>query len=419
MVMAVAVEEQGRKPRPVWGRVSAAAREDLHAVGQIRVPEFLLGALTPMGKAFQLSGSLTFEALLVAAVVLAVAFVRPSLRNKYVPFYALMWVFLLPYLVAVSVHAGQPWTQRSARLFGFVVLSVAIAGGRIRWRSVVAGLCFSAIFLNTASQFVGLGNAGYEGFLTGFLGDKNVTGMVYALCGVLLLSVLTRRWVQVVVVAVDVALLYLTGSRTSLAAFAAGLAWVLLRNRVGFLMRMVAVGIGIAVLRYTENNFAEVGVYADRQGTDWFRSMIDAATQVKVAASPWYGSGLNTAWVYVYGDRRMWFHDSYAALRVEGGYPLLISFVGLMVLVVWGLFDRKPKLSLEERALSAGAVVLLVCAWKLGEVFFTIYTFTVIGARLAQRCEVRDDDQNLGVAPSLPSSQLKPPALQPERKVMR
>lgn len=418
-MVAASVEERGRKPRPVWGRVGAAAREDLHAVGQIRVPEFLLGVLMPMGRSFHLGGSLTLEALLVAAVVMVVAFVRPSFSNRYVPFYALMWVFLLPYLVAVSIHAGQPWAQRSARLFGFVVLSIAIAEGRIRWRSVVAGLCFSTIVLNTASQFVGLGNAGYEGFLTGFLGDKNVTGMVYALCGVLVLAVVRRRWVQVVVVTVDVVLLYLTGSRTSLAALAAGLAWVLLRNRVGFLMRMVLTGIGVAVIRYVENNFAEVGVYADRQGTDWFRSMIDAATQVKVAASPWYGSGLNTAWVYVYGDRSIWFHDSYAALRVEGGYPLLIAFVGLMVLVVWGLFDQKPQLSMEERALSAAAVVLLVCAWKLGEVFFTIYTFTVIGARLAQRCEVCNEPQNLGIAPSLPSSQLKPPALQPEPKVTR
>ncbi len=81
----------------------------------------------------------------------------------------------------------------------------------------------------------------------------------------------------------------------------------------------------------------------------------------------------------------MWFHDSYASLRVEGGVPMLITMLVLVVVVALGLLSRKKTVNKNLLAAEAGIIVILVCAWKLGEVFFTAPTFLLLGAAIYER----------------------------------
>ena len=239
--------------------------------------------------------------------------------------------------------------------------------------------------MNIPANFTPLRSSGYEGYLVGFLGDKNVAGMVYAIIGIVVLGILRSSGSRAVAALLFGAALFATGSRTSMMAFAAGVVWIVMRNRLGLIFRLCVALIGWIGIRYVEENFAEAGVFATRSGTDWFRDVIDVATIAKEQASPWYGSGLGTAWVMVLDDRRVFFHDSYAALRVEGGIPLLVAVVGLFVVVVWGVLDQRIKISDEQRVVEGAVIAILVCAWKLGEVFFAAPAFIVIGIALCER----------------------------------
>ena len=179
-------------------------------------------------------------------------------------------------------------------------------------------------------------------------------------------------------------LLILTGSRTSMSGFLAGLVWFWARNRVVMPARVLLAAGLIAALAFAEENLARVGIFADRSGTDFFRARIGAATDLKVEQTPWYGRGLTEAWVQLGQLERFWFHDSYAALYVEGGLVLLSFVLIVWVVVAGGLFST-AKLTDEARAAEAALVVLLVCAWQLGEVFFTSCALITLGLALRAR----------------------------------
>lgn len=358
---------------------SAAAR-----VGSIRVPDFLLGLAFIAGR-YDIGLPVPIDVGLIAAAILVAAFVRPTVNVRGLGYYLVFWFGALAWVVGISVHQGQPWMQRSFRWFLLVLFSVCIAQGRLLWRSFIAGYGFGLIFVNIPANFTPLRPSGYEGYLVGFLGDKNVAGMVYAIIGIVVLGILRSSGSRAVAALLFGAALFATGSRTSMMAFAAGVVWIVMRNRLGLIFRLCVALIGWIGIRYVEENFAEAGVFATRSGTDWFRGVIDVATIAKEQASPWYGSGLGTAWVMVLDDRRVFFHDSYAALRVEGGIPLLVAVVGLFVVVVWGVLDQRIKISDEQRVVEGAVIAILVCAWKLGEVFFAAPAFIVIGIALCER----------------------------------
>ncbi|WCC80123.1 zinc ABC transporter permease [Cutibacterium equinum] len=360
------------------------ARQAAERIGSIRLPDFLLGMTFVLGR-YEIGLPMPIDVALTAGAIAVCAFVRPTVKVRGLGFYALLWAFLLLWVVGVSIHQGQPWAQRSFRWLLLILFSVCLAQGRLLWRSFVAGYAISLIFINIPANFTPLRSPGYEGLLLGFLGDKNVAGMVYAVVGILVLAVVRTTISRVLVFLVFSAALFATGSRTSMMAFAAGCVWVFIRSRLALTFRLLLVLVGWLGIRYVEDNFAEVGVFSDRAGTDWFRETINVATAAKIQASPWYGSGLGTAWVYVLDDRRMLFHDSYAALRVESGIPLLVAVVGLFLFVVWGLADQRTVVSDEQRVVEGAAVAILVCAWKLGEVFFTVPAFIVIGISLCER----------------------------------
>lgn len=315
--------------------------------------------------------------LVVGLVILLGTTRRPThvLRHQYLIIG--LYVLMLAAAIVVSQINGLDWVQRSVKMVILLLFGLTIAVGRVHLRSLLAGLTVG-LLANVAFYYAGLTSDNYPPYLTGFLGDKNVAGLIYATFLVAGLVVYRARWAQITHIIVMAVALGLTGSRTSMAAGVTALIWVALRNRLPLLGRLVLGGVLIWVLGVVERQFARIGLFADREDTDWFREQIQIATELKVANAPWFGEGLTTAWVLIDGRRFMWFHDSYAAMRIEGGWIMIAVMTVLVGLFGLGLLHRgrvgQPLLIAE-----GAFVAVLVCAWQLGEVFFTTPAFLVLG----------------------------------------
>ncbi|QIM21309.1 hypothetical protein G7075_09515 [Phycicoccus sp. HDW14] len=284
-----------RAPGVAKGLHPLADDPDLPASRQpTRLAEFLLGvvvlyAWAPPG----VPGFLSLGLVGVAGL-LGLSLVRPGGTRLGGPGGSLGWlapglVLLVGFLVLVSISSPDDsisgWPRRAFRLTMVLALLVAVVSGRVHWPSLVRGTAVG-LLVNAALFFVGVAPAPYGEYLSGFLLDKNQAGLAYAVVTLLYLSLVDERRRQVAVVVVGAALVWTTGSRTSIAALACGLVWVVLRPRLGPAARValaVALGIGVQVV---ENNFARAGVFASRDGSDAFRARIDAASQAKLAGSP-------------------------------------------------------------------------------------------------------------------------------------
>lgn len=367
------------------GRLAQARRSALGVASDTRLFEFFVGVGLTFSR-FILGSNLPVEIPLVIVTVGVAAFRRPTtdIHRVRLPVTALMTAILI-WLVAVSVHTGQPWTQRSFRILLLFVFALCLAQGRIHWKSIVAGGAAGLVFVNAPSYYLHLTSDNYPGFLTGWLGDKNVSGMFYAIFTVLGLCLFKRVWLKTTYFVVMFGLLWLTGSRTSIAGCLLALVWWYLRPRAHLWLRIVAASVGVWVLVTVENRYSQVGEFSDRTGTDWYRHQIELATTAKLAITPWFGAGLNTGWVQLSPTRQALFHNSYALLRVEGGWPLVVAMLMLVVVIAFGIFGITKDVSAEQRAIEAGIVVILVCAWKLGEVFFTLPCLFLVGAAIGER----------------------------------
>ena len=322
--------------------------------------------------------------VLLTLVIGVVGFLRaPALRMPGLPTLAGAYALLLLYLAVVSHEAGVDWQQRAIRMAILGILIWVLVQGRMDAYSAVIGASAGLMF-NAGAYYAGMTSDNYPPFLTGWLADKNVAGMWYATFGVLGLVLWhRRRWSLLWVMTVG-GLLFLTGSRTSMSAFVAALIWYWARNRLVLPLRLgLAAGL-IAALGFVEENLARIGVFRDREGTDFYRERIEAATMLKIQQTPWFGRGLTEAWVWLSDVRRQWFHDSYAALYVEGGVVLLGFALVVWLVVAGGLFSSR-RLTREGLAAEAALVAVMVCAWKLGEVFFTSCAFIALGLALRAR----------------------------------
>ena len=350
---------------------------------QIKVLDFAIGAGIAVGGTIAISGSLTVSIAMCAAIIFVGSFRRPQLDISSGGLMLLAAIVLFGYLVLVSVQQGTPWGQRIFRFSLILGMAAVIAQRRIDIRSLILGLVIGSI-VNVPAFYAGLTPNDYPPYLTGWYGDKNVAGMYYAALGILGLFVFSRRWAGGWL-ALSSVFLFLTGSRTSMSAFVLAVLWLALRNRVSVVMRLILTGVGVWLLVYIENTFARIGVFADRVDTDWFRGQIEQAMADKVAATPWYGGGLNEGYVILGGVRRAWFHDAYLQAFVEGGYVFLGATLIAFAIVGLGLFSSRPKVGRELLVAEAAVVVVLVCAWKIGEGFMTTIAFIVLGVVIGER----------------------------------
>lgn len=343
--------------------------------GAVRIPEFLLFSLMIFSSPAPGLG-LPFNQVVIIAIV-GYAFTKPALYNieKHHAL-ALLTFLAMGYLAFISITSEHSvdafdWQRRLLRLVLATMLMWVVASGRIHLRSAVAGY-ITALVLNVPAYYAGLTPDNYKGYLTGFLNDKNIAGLMYCIFGLLVLALVRRRAEIIMLITVFSVLVWLTGSRTSMAAFAMGVIWILLAPRIPPWGRL-ALGAGIYfAIQLLTDDYSQSSVFGDRTGTDWFRSRIDEASQQKVENTGFFGRGLGEAYVYIHQDHHKWlFHNSYWSAIVEGGWPWMILVVAITVLCIIKPFSNAATWTREEIYIQGAGIALLICAQRLGEVFYT------------------------------------------------
>ncbi|WP_172191680.1 ABC transporter permease [Actinomyces faecalis] len=294
------------------------------------------------------------------------------------------------YLIAVSSINDVLWTRRLGHIAILLILAVLIGSGRAHLPSMLRAAAFG-ILVNTGLFYAGAAPDTYGGYLTGYLEDKNHAALTIAIIGVTLCAFVRRRYI-IPTLATTGILIWLTGSRTTLGALAAAGLWILFRPRMRSLIPRVILGGFIAfALNILVDDYSQEGAFTDRTGSDALRERIDDAVQIKLNSTPPYGGGLGTATVEI--DEKTWFfHNAYDGLRQEGGWLLLIVFVSIFVW--YGLRPKRQHITnFTQLAVEAAVIVELVCAWKLGEVFFSTQTVLLLAAILEVYLKDQDPER--------------------------
>jgi hypothetical protein len=310
----------------------------------------------------------------VVAIIVAVALVRRPTATMgrwqmLIPLavLALAYVGFVSLFAESSSHAAE-WHLRLLRMAVVLALLFVMVSGRVDIRSAVGGYAAAAL-VNVPLFFAGLVPAPYGSYLTGFFGDKNVAGLVYCTFGLLAVYFARRPMPQLLIGTVFAGTVWLTGSRTAIAAYLCALGWIVVAPKLPLAGRWL-LGIFVVVLvQVTAEDYSQIGVFSDREGSDELRSRIDAASLGRVEDTGFFGQGLGEAYV-VLDNGRWFFHNSYWSALVEGGWPWLLFVTGITVLVMLQPF--RTSLPPEQVFAQGVGVAILICASRLGEVFLTI-----------------------------------------------
>lgn len=382
-------------PAPTIGaRAATSARRTARSVGAIRIPEAVLFfALTAAGglPGYTSIGPIPTAHLVLAAICAYAMMKRPVQRLDGLAMLIPLFIAALFYIGVVSLFAvptafAADWETRLLRIAAVTVMVFFLASGRIEARSAIIGT-FTALVVNVPLFYAGLVQDAYGGVLTGLVGDKNVAGLTYSVLGLLMLWVTTRTSTRCLVVLFSASTVWLTGSRTAIAAYLAGLAWYLLAPHLPMIGKWILGVITAVVVDVLAEDYSQIGEFSDREGSDLLRSRIDDASQLKVEDAGLLGKGLGEAYVVI-EDGTWFFHNSYWSALVEGGWPWTLFVVGVTVLVLVRPFSgASPR---EQYVAQAAGVVLLVCATRLGEVFFTNVWGLALGVGLYLLARQRD-----------------------------
>ncbi|MBK5237604.1 MAG: O-antigen ligase family protein [Actinomycetales bacterium] len=322
---------------------------------------------------------------LAAVLLVVIALLRPTKESRPIPaWYVVFFALLMLFLIMSSTANEVDWAKRCIKIVTLAALAALIASGRVDLISGLRGLSL-ALLINIPLFFLGLTPDFYGGALTGYIGDKNIAGFYYTVVPILLLAFTDRAWQRWAIISLSFGAVTLTGSRSSIAAYGFALLWLLFSRRLNTLGKIVLGAILFFVYQFINDNFAQIGEFTSRVGSDLLRLRIDEASQAKVDMAPWYGLGLGQSQVQLQGST-WFFHNSYLALIVEGGLVVAIAIVGLYAVVGLQLFQPKIQ-SFHARVIEAATVAVFLCALRLGEVFFTLPGFLVIGMGLLLMAE--------------------------------
>lgn len=333
---------------------------------EIRITDFALMAVLPF-RTLEVGGFPLNEFAMAALVGLCL--LRPARGGAKLPEVVIL---LLAALMALLVYSGTAnhieWTRRVGHVAICCGLIWAGATGRLSLRSVGAGLV-GGLAAVVALAVVGIGgSSGYEGRLTGFLGDPNAGAYFLAVLGTLGIFFADDRWrVRLAIAVPIVGGLVLTYSRTGLLAAAFAVAWILFGRRLG------AVGgaaLAVALVWVVDNipeDLVLYGPFSNRSGSDALRDRIVAQERVQLAEAPWFGNGPGTARVKI-EDLEFFFHNSYLATRQEGGWPALLLVLALIVYTFLRLTRRARRGDLAAAGAQAALIGTAVMAVTLGEV---------------------------------------------------
>lgn len=267
--------------------------------------------------------------------------------------------------------------RRAVRMAVVVLLALQIAQKKIDIRSLLFGVAFG-LLVNVVGFYAGVAPDNYGGTLTGWLNDKNQSGLYYALFGFLFVAMVRKTSHRIAAIAISAGMLWLTGSRTSLAAYAFAILWLYFSYRLNLFGKAVLAYLFYLGVNYLEDNFVRAGAFADRLGSDLLRQRIDEAMYRMIDVVPWYGGGLGTAQVPLQ-DRYFYFHNSYMTLVQEAGWAYMVVVVGLMVAATFFWKQaRTQRIVIAEAAM----VIILIASQRLGEVILTVPWAIVVGLAL-------------------------------------
>lgn len=357
-------------------RAQEAGAKAKTEISQIRMPDFLLFAMTVYSLPAPGLGMPFNQVMVFVLVAYSLTRPAPFKLGRYSSLFAFLgillgYVALLSMMTEASADAAD-WFRRWARLLATTFLILVIAQGRLHLRSAILG--FSAgLLVNAALFYAGVAPNNYGGVLTGYLLDKNYAGLVHAIFAMLVITALEKRWHQVVVLVLAGFLLWETGSRTSLTALGLGYIWVLLTPKMTPLFKVGLLAGFWWLQEFLTKNFADAEVFGDREGSDALRERIDEWSWAKVQETGFFGQGLGEAYVYSEDGARTWFfHNSYWSAFVEGGWLWAVGLVAITLLFVTKPLSTNPGWSSYEILGQGLGLVILMCALRLGEVFYTL-----------------------------------------------
>lgn len=379
-----------------WDLPDKADDKAAKADAGIRILEFALFAVIPF-RSVAVSWLPANE--LAALAIVGLAVLRPPTGHR--SLHGLV-TWLGAAIVGLMLFSGiandLDWTRRVGHVAIWCGLVWACATGRVSLRSAACGLAAGLIAVIGLYQ-IGIGGDTYNGRLTGFLADPNAAAFFIVSLGALAVGFADQRGrIRLLIAAPLIAGLVLTYSRTGLLALALALAWWLVGRRLGTLGGAAAVGILVWVVDNIPDQLVNFGPFSNRSGSDALRDRIIVREHELLAQSPWFGTGPGTAKVNLAGDE-FFFHNSFLAVRQEGGWPLLVLILALVTIAFISLSRRSRMGDLRAVAAQAALIATLAMAVTLGEVLLELCTAIAIGFALGHSASRPPPDGDDGVTP--------------------
>lgn len=353
---------------------------------EIRMSDFTLMAALPFATV-GISDLVPLNEVCMGFLVV-LCLMRPARGGAKLPQTA---VFLLVALIGLLLFSGVANDVDWSRRIGHLVIGAGViwAGGtgRLSTRSVGAGLATGLIVV-IALASVGIPSGGYEGRLTGFLGDPNAGAYFIVVLGLLAVFFADDRTkVRVVLAAPILVGLVLCYSRTGLLAGLFGALWLLAGRKLGVVGGVLFAAGLVWLVDNIPQSLITFGPFSDRSGSDKLRDRIIAQEHVQLADMPWFGHGPGTAKVEIRG-LTFFFHNSYLATRHEGGWIALILILGLMVFAFLRLSKQSRAGDMHAAAAQAALISSCAMAITLGEVLLDTPVAVAIALALGQALPV-------------------------------
>ena len=330
------------------------------ATGGLEVLVVLLAACLPLRPTFS---GIPLSTVAAALLVFFAAFRPPTVRGRAPRLAAAAFVGLVLWMVGSSTVFHGLEERRAGNLLVLMALAWVLSQGRIHLPSFVAGLALGW-FGGILHAVLTRDESTYDGRITGYLGDPNGAGFVIVTVGCLLIAYARssgrRSWP---IWAVMMGAVLLTVSRTSLFALLAATLWALVAPRLGRWASVAAIAVAWPAYHLLVGVARDNGFFAERAGSDALRLRLAGIEGIMVGDAGLLGMGLGTAKAVVDGAP-LWFHNSYSALRVEGG---LVAF-GLLALCLLTLFWSIHQVPAERRNTWYESAIIagLICSLNIG-----------------------------------------------------